>query len=345
MFVHRPLTRLVVSQQNDKMDDMPFLLEYCESGNELCSTLRVLNIANTGVTSAGVLLALRSAPELESLGEYCHMGRALEVIENASKSIEVPSFSLRIARSSRTSQHRLELLARACPNLHRLSLSEPHHSPENLSLLPTSLTSLNLHGVPNSSSWISKLYKFLEGPHGQNLRELTIRFFLPEFLTPLNVGSILQCCTNLQTFVLDGACVDWKLDSLPYLPLLEKIQLGKLVESQAVKNLMLSAPNLKTVHLHSCIDLEDQDLIKICNPNLECFYIYEASCISINTVNALLANCPNLQRLGHLNNWGLTCDTLYSVIKKIRDHNYNLEFNAGSHWFCSQCFSLNVHNI
>lgn len=66
----------------------------------------------------------------------------LQVYERVCGSAAIPRFQLRSARSSRTNLHRLELLASACPDLQRLSLSEPHHTPESLSLLPTTLTSL-----------------------------------------------------------------------------------------------------------------------------------------------------------------------------------------------------------
>lgn len=329
----------------NKLTDVSFLLEYCESRNPLCSTLRVLNIANTGVTSAGVLLALRCAPGIQSLGDYCHMGRALEVYEKVCGSAAaIPQFQLRSARSSRTNLHRLELLATACPELQRLSLSEPHHTPESLSLLPTTLTSLSLHGVPNSPAWIAKLLKFFEGPHGDNLKELVIRFFLPEFLTLLDLGSILKCCKNLKSFILDGANVDWLVEDKLSLSALENIHLGKSVTAKAVTNLMKSAPNLIKVHFYSCLDLTDEHLLKVRHPQLECFYIYEASCISAETINTLLNNCVNIQSTGNLSNWGLTCDAMRSVVTLIQDNNFDLQLHGGSHWFCSQCFpSINQY--
>ncbi|KAG8318424.1 hypothetical protein J6590_001535 [Homalodisca vitripennis] len=334
----RPFSNLGFSRNSEtKLADVSFLLEYCESRNPLCKSLRVLNIANTAVTSAGVLLALRSAPGIHSLGDYCHMGRALEVYERVCGPGNLPEFHLRSARSSRTNLHRLELLSSACPELQRLSLSEPHHTPESLSLLPMTLTSLSLHGVPNSPIWVAKLLKFFEGPHGRNLKELVIRFFLPEFLTQIDLGSVLKNCTNLQSLVLDGANVDWLTDGELRLTELENIHLGKSVTAKAVTNLMKCAPNLARVHFFSCLDLTDDHLLKIRHPYLQCFYIYEASCISAETINTLLANCVNLQSTGNLSNWGLSCDAMRSVVSLIQDNNFQLQLNGGSHWF-SPCF-------
>lgn len=327
-------------RSDDKLHDVSFLLEYCESRNELCETLRVLNIANTGVTSTGVLLALRSSPNLESLGEYCHMGRALEVLEKTCGTAGVPQLQIRIARSSRTTTRKLELLANSCPLLQRLSLCEPHLPPDSLHILPTTLTALILHGVPSYPAWIIRLYKFLEGPHGKNLRELTIRFFIPEFLTPLDLGNILQNCKKLRSFILDGANVDWSEDKSLILPELERVQLGKIITYNAVTKLLMASPELKIVHFHTCIDLTDKHLIQANNPLIECFYIYEVtSCISAGTVHNLMGNFPNLKYIGNLANWGLGCDDIRQIMSTIRDNNYDLQLNAGSHWFCSKCFS------
>lgn len=250
----------------------------------------------------------------------------------------VPRFHLRSARSSRTNLQRLELLASACPELQKLSLSEPHHSPESLSVLPTTITSLSLHGLPNSPLWISKLLKFFEGPHGKVLEELVIRFFLPEFLTQLDLGSVLKSCPNLRNLIVDGSNVDWLTESDIELTKLENVQLGKSVTAEAVINLMKSAPNLQRVHLYSCLDLLDRHLLNIRHPHLKCFYMYEASCISAETVNTLLSNCSNIESTGNLSNWGLTCDSLRNIVNLIQDNNLELQLNGGSHWFCSQCF-------
>lgn len=198
--------------------------------------------------------------------------------------------------------------------------------------------------MPNSPAWIDKLFTFFQGPHGENLRELVIRFFLPEFLTQLDLGRILQSCKNLKSFVLDGANVDWCITDELNLTSLESIHLGKSVTAKAVTNLMKSAPNLRIVHFYSCLDLTDEHLLKVRHADLECFYIYEASCISANTVNTLLANCAGIQSTGNLSNWGLTCDSMRSVVNLIRDNNFELQLNGGSHWFCSPCFpSINQY--
>ena len=62
-------------------------------------------------------------------------------------------------------------------------------------------------------------------------------------------------------------------------------------------------------------------------------------CISAGTVHTLMSNFPNLKYIGNLANWGLPCDDIRQIMSTIRDNNYDLQLNAGSHWFCSKCFS------
>lgn len=74
--------RLLPKGKRDRKDLSPLLLEYCEKRTPICRSLRVLNIANTGVSGEGIILALNNVPSLESLGEYCHIGRAMEIIDD-----------------------------------------------------------------------------------------------------------------------------------------------------------------------------------------------------------------------------------------------------------------------
>ncbi|XP_066993864.2 uncharacterized protein [Anabrus simplex] len=344
------------NREGEKLKDRSFLLEYCEHRNSLCETLRVLNIANTAVTSAGVLLALHHVPKLQSLGEYGHMGRALEILNRAwtaswnGETQEPPSFKLIAARSQRTTMQRLELLAAACPNLEKLTISEPHHPPSALQLFPTALTTLHLHSIPNDITWIAGLYSFLATSHGQNLQDLTLRFYPSEFVASFDLSQIIHSCPSLQTLTVDGADIYWNQepnDAVTSLPQLRSIQLGRTVTAQAFSQVLTRAPRLQTAHFCSCPDLKDQHLINLTtstscqtllSESLKCFYIYEALHITAPAVVALLASCEQLLRIGNLGNWGLDCDGIRWIHSTVYDNNLNLEINMGSHWFNSKCF-------
>ena len=353
----------------NKIKDRSFLLEYCERRNPLCDTLRVLNVANTGVTSAGILLTLHHVPHIQSLGDYGHMGRALEILDRAwtastgnMDSPAHPSFNLVSARCQRTTMRRLELLSLSCPALQKLTISEPHHPPSALHVFPSTLTTLHLLSIPSDTSWIAGLYTFLATPQGSHLQDLTLRFFPNEMIVSVDLYQILKSCRNLRTLIEDGADIDWNpQQDNEVLPLvnLRSVQLGRVVTARALTELLKCAPSLEIAHFYSCPDLTDNHLISLTakpsNPNqcyeystftpllsqyLECFYIYEASHITAPAVVTLLASCERLVRTGNLNNWGLDCEGIRWIHSTILDNNLNLEINTGSHWFCSQCFPL-----
>lgn len=374
----RLFPRLRLNREGEnKMRDRSFLLEYCELRNPLCDTLKILNVANTGVTAAGVLLALHHVPRIQSLGDYGHMGRALEILDRAwaastgnSDPPSPPSFSLISARCQRTTMRRLELLSLSCPALQKLTIYEPHHPPSALHVFPPTLTTLHLLSIPSDADWITGLYSFLATPHGLHLHDLALRFSLSEQYISLDLSQILKSCPNLHTLAEDGADVDWKkefeddtLSVIPPLINLRSIQLGRVVTAQALTELLKRAPALEIAHFYRCPDLTDEHLISLTakpsntshcywqenqnspvypclSQHIECFYIYEASHITAPAVVTLLACCENLLRTGNLSNWGLDCEGIRWIHSTILDNNLNLEINPGSHWFCSQCFPI-----
>lgn len=351
------LSRLKMNHKSDKKERNGVLLEYCERRNLLCDTLRVLNVANTGVTSAGVLLALAHVPKLESLAEYSHMGRVVEIMNRAVIDLKTP-FSLTQARSSRTTSGRLELLAQACPRVEKLHIAEPHHPPEALRLFPH-VTSLSVHSIPAKKEWLAGFYDYLR-TNGQNLRELNLRVTANESPLRLDVREIFVNCPNLEILTKDGgSSVVW-LDGADPSPLrkLRKVQLGRIVSATTIVKILSLAPELTSLHVHSCFDLTDEHLDKLLSPlddrrpsrrpadedfdnslvrNLTCFYVYEASRVSATTVLNMFRRCQSLRRIGNLANWGLDCEDVRILRNNLARDNLDVDLCPGSHWFWSDC--------
>ncbi|KAK0088598.1 hypothetical protein PV325_011291 [Microctonus aethiopoides] len=345
--------------KKNKLENDGVLLEYCESKNFLCDTLKVLNIANTGVTSAGVLLALAHVPHLESLADYNHMGRVVEIMNRGFIGLKTP-FNLTQARSSRTTQARLELLAQTCPRLEKLHISEPHHPPEALRLFPC-VTSLSVHSIPARKEWLVGFYDYLR-TNGNQLRELNLRITQSETPLQLDLRQIFISCPNLITLTKDGANVVW-LDGPDPLPLvnLRKIQLGRTVTATTITKILLLSPALSSLHVHSCFDLTNEHLESLLNlssssssrsttannnntitdnsliKNLTCFYVYEASKVSASTVLNMFKSCTKLRRIGNLANWGLDCDGVKTLRTTLARANLDVDLCPGSHWFWSNC--------
>ena len=340
--------------KREKKEKQNFLLEYYDHRNFLCDTLRVLNVANTGVTSAGVLLALEHVPKLESLAEYNHMGRVMEIMNRGVIGLKIP-LNLTQARSSRTTPARLELLAQTCPLVERLHISEPHHPPEALRLFPY-VTALSVHGIPAQKEWLAGFYEYLR-TNGPNLKKLDIRMVQSEIAVDLDLREIFWNCPNLRTLTKDGSNVIWSegVDP-PILKNLRKVQLGRTVSSATIMKILSLAPELSALHIHSCFDLSDEHIEKLLEAdskprggrlsdkwenslvqNLTCFYIYEASKVSASMVLNMFKSCKKLRKIGNLANWGLDCEGVRMLRNVLARENLDVDLCPGSHWFWSNC--------
>lgn len=342
------------NSKGEKKEKQGVLLEYYESRNFLCNTLKVLNVANTGVTSAGVLLALVHVSHLESLAEYSHMGRVVEIMNKGLIGFKTP-FCLTQARSCRTTPVRLELLAQACPKVEKLHISEPHHPPEALRLFPY-VTSLSVYSIPPQRIWLDGFYDYLR-TNGHNLRELNLRITQCENPIQVDLREILISCPNLRTFTNDGSNTIWTEGTdPPALRYLKKVQLGRIVSALAITKVLSLAPELTALHVHSCFDLTNEHIEKLLSvstkqknsrksdkcenslvQNLTCFYIYEASKVSATTVLSMFKICKRLRKIGNLANWGLDCEGVRMLRTTLTRANLDMDLCPGAHWFWSNC--------
>lgn len=329
------------------MDDFPFLLECCQKPTKLCSTLYTLNIANTSVTSHGILMALQNIPNLETLGEYCHIGKALELLEKSTVSTKL---KLTMANACRTTSTRLQVLCNICTKLNRLTITEPLHSPLLLSQLPKTLTIINLQNVPTESIWLDGLYTFLSGPQSLVLRELFLKFRKDEVSPTVDLRIFLPKLINLKTLSLDG--VETTLNySNTVLEKLEKIQLSKIDNPNTLQRLLECTPNLKVLHIYTCFELNSSNFINILNDketslikkvskSLTCMYINDLPHGNINTVKYVMDVCPEINKIGNISNWGISHEEIKELNMWKYKNNFKLELHANSHWFCSECFPI-----
>ncbi|XP_011306680.1 uncharacterized protein [Fopius arisanus] len=325
----------------EKRERQGILLEYCERKNLLCNTLKILNVANTSVTSAGVLLALAHVPHLESLADYNHMGRVVEIMNRGVIQLKTP-FNLTQARSSRTTTARLELLSQTCPRLEKIFISEPLHPPEALRLFPY-VTCLSLQSVPARKEWLSGFYDYLR-TNGHRLRDLAVRITETDNPVQLDLRQVFQHCPNLVSLSKTGAGVVWLSGQDPQpLRKLRRIQLGRTVTASALLKILRLSPGLSSLHVHSCFDLTNGHLEGLLSDDnclinsLNCFYVYEASKISVDVVLKILKSCGRLRKIGNLSNWGLDCDGVKILRETLVGANLDVDLCPGAHWFWSNC--------
>lgn len=334
----------------NKINDLSFLLEYCQKPTNLCSTLYTLNIANTSVTSHGILIALQNIPNLETLGEYCHIGKALELLDKCG--ISSTKLQLTMANACRTTSTRLQVLCNTCTKLNRLTITEPLHSPLMLSQLPKTLTIINLQNVPTEQAWLDGLYKFLSGPQSQTLRELYLKFRRDNVALTIDLNVFLPRLINLNILSIDG--VESTLQSRSSnvtLGKLEKIQLSKTDNPNTLERLLEYTPNLKVFHVYTCLGLNSENFVELLNTketnpvqqvsrNLNCMYINELPNGNINTVKHIMDMCPEINKIGNISNWCISQEEIKELNTWKHNNNYKLELHANSHWFCSECFPI-----
>lgn len=316
----------------------------------MCSTLNTLNIANTSVTSNGILIALQNIPNLKTLGEYCHIGKALELLDKST----IPSTKLQLtmANACRTTSSRLQVLCNTCTKLNRLTITEPLHSPLMLSHLPKTLTIINLQNVPTEHAWLDGLYTFLLGPQSQILRELFLKFRRDEVSLTIDLSIFLPQLTNLETLSIDGVESSLYLSSSNItLRKLEKIQLSKVDHPNTLQRLIECTPELKVLHIYTCLGLNNLNFIELLNSKdtilakqvsktLNCLYINDLPHGNINTVKYIIDLCPEINKIGNISNWDISQEEIKELNMWKHQNNFKLELHSNSHWFCSECFPI-----
>lgn len=332
------------------MNNLSVLLEYCQQPTKLCSTLCTLNIANTSVTSQGIAIALKNIPKLETLGEYCHIGKALELLDKSA--ILSTKLQLTMANACRTTSSRLQLLCNICTKLNRLTITEPLHSPMMLSQLPKTLTFINLQNVPTDNEWLDGLYKFLSGPQSQNLQQLFLKFRREHVLQTVDLSIFLPKLVNLETLSIDGVQSTFNSDSSNIvLRKIEKIQLSHIDSPNTLQQLLECTPSLKVLHVYTCLGLNSLELLDILktkemfpakqiSKSLNCIYINDLTLGNINTVKRIMDFCPEINKIGNISNWDISQEEIKEFNAWKHINNFKLEIHANSHWFCSECFPI-----
>lgn len=337
-----------------KTEKRSVVLEYLQIKNTLCKTLRVLNLANTSVSSDGVLFALTHATELKSLGGYSEIGIVMDLIRER---IEFSRVSLKLieARFHATTSKRLELLARLCPKLEKLYILKPCHSAEALNLFPH-ITSLSIRCVPIKREWLRGFFNYLRR-NGKNMSNLDFQMVSNETVAvEIDLREILDSCPNLHTLVQGEANVIWtKGRDPPPLRWLKIVQLGA-TDAWAIVKMLSLASELEVLHVYSCSDLSNRHVemlrpaettfkrimnkYRACDDNsskLTCFYIYEMQKMSVATVLRIFDNYKRLRQFGNSATWALDRDEVTTLKTTLECTNTSVDFYPSSHWLWNDC--------
>lgn len=327
-----------------------FQQEYYEKPTKLCSTLTTLNIANTNVTSHGILLALQNIANLETLGEYCYIDKALELLNKCA--IPSKKLQLTMANACCTTASRLQVLCNTCTKLNRLTITEPLHSPLMLSQLPITLTTINLQNVPTEQTWLDGLYRFLSGPQSKILQEFFIKFQRAKVSLNVDLGIFLHQLVNIVTLSIDGIQSIFQSDYTNIkLEKLKKIHLSEIDNPKTLQWLLQCTPSLRVLHIYICLGLNTSSLIETLNTkdtfpikkisqHLNCLYINDLPDGNIDTIKYIMDACPEIQKIGNISNWAISQEEINELNMWKHINNLNYDLNSNSHWYHSECFSI-----
>lgn len=359
------------------------LVEVKQVLQPLCATLCVFDIADTSVTNVGLLIILRKMTKVHSLGEYNvseNFLRSLCVVS----SLRMDKFGLYTLHARKISNVGMYNMVHVFPAVKSFTCWEPQFDLTDLAYF-CYLRQLTLLRIAFTEAVLHQLIRFIETCHTYchhhvhgvtttaaggrgstacKLEKLSLEFVLQdEFMpfiagaaTPMefDIGRIFKHCDNLKIFTVEFKDSLLRTPPVGYAPPLNlsslstlvHVQLGQVVQNNAVAAVLHHCPRLRHLHCNNCPDLHDLDLAScVANkstPLLECFYIYEAPHLTVNAFQLLLDGFPLLHKFGNLTRWAVNCEGIQQVVRTLRDNNVDVEILCGSHWFSSNC-SQSVH--
>ncbi|TRY72356.1 hypothetical protein TCAL_01007 [Tigriopus californicus] len=356
---------LITSDQNRNEE---CLVEIKQVHHPLCYTLKAFDITDTSVTNSGLLIILKKIRKIHSLGEYSISDNFLRNL-NVASIVNSDQFELNAVHSRKVTGAGMLNLVRVMPKIRSLTCWEPQFDIGELSCL-NGLKQLTLLRLTFAENTVRQIMSFIEESEVvQILDKICLEFIVHEEylqysrspnMQEFDISRIFEFCDNLKVFMIEFK--DSLLMTPPIGFILKRhppnclssmvhIQLGQVVQNSAVSVILAFCPSLKHFHCNTCPDLTDHELHiyamqTVCR-HLECFYVYEAPCLTFNSFQTLIDCFPDLQRFGNLTRWAINCEGIQNVVRTIRDNNFEIEILCGSHWFsskCSQSVQLNCYH-
>lgn len=325
--------------------DPELIQEDCKYPTKLCSTLQTLIVECTDVTYYGIVITLLSVLNLKSLGDFTHVGNAIELFKNyRMRSCEL---ELTNVHSCSTTSNKLQAICDICTKLEKLIISDPRFSPSELFSLPKTLTKIYLRGIPANAEWLNYLHTFLMKPQLQILQELSLNFSFSDTSWSMDLGKFLFQLTKLEVLWIHGVKTTLKTNTLTAaLGKLDKIYLNEIDHPDSLQCILKCAPNLTVLHVFTCLNLNNSNVVDLLNAGynkmLKCFYINELPDGDIKTVLNIINVYPEINIIGNTENWNV--ESLEANVSSVLGNlnNYKLSFPGNYHWFSSQCFSRSL---
>jgi len=338
------------------------LVEVKQVLHPICSSLRHVDITDTSITNVGLQQLCRKMASLTSLGEYSISDSFLRALCVVS-SLRMDKFPLVSLHSRKVSYTGMYNLVHVFSNIRCLTCWEPMFDIADLAYLPH-LKQITLIRIRYSDNMLSSIIHYFENCKGaKNLEKVCLEFIVHEQAFPVvyvpefDVSKIFHNCDKLKVFTIEfkdslqaTPSVGYSSYNLPReisrpcFQSLSHVQFGQMVQNSVISVVLQNCPQLVNFHANNCPSLHDLDLAAALpiqhastRLRLQCFYVYEAPHLTIESFNIILEACPNLKQFGNLSRWAVNCEGIQQIVRTIRNNNLEVEILCGSHWFQSTC--------
>lgn len=323
----------------------------CMGTTRLCRTLCVLDLVNTNVSRIGIVIALLSASRLRSLGEWCHVGQTLRLLNECSMSLG-DGLQLAVATSPRANRTQLRAIVATCPRLSWLTIMKPLFKPAGI---PGALTRLHLKRVPKRHVWLNGLLDYLRGPRSQHLQRLSLDFHdvldfqqehdenYEEAPVTFDVAAFVYNILGLETLKLKGIDVTFTVERGQQRRLhngLRQVDVGTIDSSLTMAQLVQCAPGLKALRVNKCLGMRGEALVQALSgaPQLRCIRLSRVESIDVFTIYQLAINCPAIAHIGDLSKLGFNRRHTNNIETWMADNNYDVLLLGTNHRRHCTCF-------
>ncbi|XP_013113817.2 uncharacterized protein LOC106091726 [Stomoxys calcitrans] len=286
----------------------------------LCAErLTVIDIGMMGeenICYSDIALLLEHCPNVETLSTYSFVGPALKFVhDNVDENFKC---KLKYLHDTGTDKETLSLVVKTCPNLQSLYLDTPKAGCLQV-LSQTFLRKLKIYKFS-----CSELLSLLENT-GRYLDHLTMIKGNGEIELSV-LASICPSLIELDCYMMDG--LSYFNQNHHRFSRLEGLEmLSSPIPNTALKSLICNTTQLKRLAVDSTA-LNDDDIVSIFIPynfnDLEDVWFTLAPNLTIQSIQVLMNECPELQSIGQLSGWALTPDDLALLKGLLKSGNSSL---------------------
>ncbi|XP_078038706.1 uncharacterized protein LOC144470966 isoform X2 [Augochlora pura] len=295
-----------------------------------CKYLTQVKLCRTSMTIPGYANLFLEHLNIQDIGRCDEFGFVLELINKKETNVK-SSFHIKIFESRNFSMEHLYLLVDMCPYITSLCLLRDEKIVD-LTILATLdyLQELKLLSCDFYTHGINSLLEIkgstIVSLHLEHVEEIDLNALI----------SISQYCPGIKSLMFYNCEFLERVQRYPRklavspFQSLERIKCVAECVSMHLEFLLSHCTNIKFIQLGSSTGIEDETMRRILLQNpmskLEELKILYSHDLSMRTIQLLMENCDNLQRLSELENWrGISPAELNLFREELKNTNTNLD--------------------